>query len=120
MSIAPPGNDGNDAGYADLGALLDRPLHTIELEDGEGQRDLRRAAQRCELSLTVCLYAKRELHAIVGDRGYSSAANCRRGCNVELLPDFGAEHASKMSGMLADQRGGILQILRRRSNGGVS
>jgi hypothetical protein len=112
MSIAPAGDYGNDASDPDLRALLDRPFHAVEFEDGERQGDLRSGHQR-SLFLVAAFFgfAKRELNAILGDRRNSSAANLgttlNSGCDVELLANFGAKDASKMRGMVAHQGGSV-------------
>src|SRR5208282_2367658 len=108
MSVAPARNYRNDASDPDLRALLDRPLHAVELEDGESQRDLR-SVKRLGLGPApmVWLRVERKLDAIIGDRGDGSAANFFSSCDVELLPDFGAQHAGKMRGMFAHQRSGV-------------
>jgi hypothetical protein len=53
------------------------------------------------------LLPKRELDAIIRDRGDGSAANFVPGCDVELLTDFGAQHAGKMRGMFAHQSSSV-------------
>jgi hypothetical protein len=106
MSIAAAGDYGNDASDPDLRALLNRPFHAVELEDGKRQRNLR-SVKRLGPWPTVLLRAERELNAIMGDRGDSSAANFVPSCNVKLLPDFGAQNASKMRRMFAHQSSGV-------------
>jgi hypothetical protein len=49
------------------------------------------------------LLPKRELDAIIRDRGDGSASNFFSSCNVKLLPDFGAQNAGQMRGMFAHQ-----------------
>src|SRR5208282_6800210 len=106
MSIRPPGDDGDDASDTDLRTLLDRPLHAVELENGEGQRNLRNG-RWLGPSRMVWLPAERELNPVVRNRSDRSAANFVPGRDVELLPDFSAQHTSKMSGMFAHQSSGV-------------
>jgi len=51
----------------------------------------------------VLLRAKRKLNAIIGDRSDCPAANFFAGCNVKLLPNLGAQDASKVRSVLAHQ-----------------
>src|SRR5580658_3836438 len=105
MRVAPAGDDGNNASDSNLRALLDRPLHAVELEDSQRQRD-RGSGPRLG-PVMVLLLAERELNPIVGDRGNGSAPNFIPGCDVELLPDFSAQHAAKMSRMFAHQSSSV-------------
>src|SRR5208282_1739808 len=108
MSVAPARNYRNDASDPDLRALLDRPLHAVELEDGKSQRDPR-SVKRLGLGPApmVWLRVERKLNAIIGDRGDGSAANFFSSCNVKLLPDFGAQNAGKMRRVFAHQSSGV-------------
>src|SRR4030081_3899045 len=103
MSIRPPGDYRDDASDPNLRAFLDRPIHAVGFEDGKRQRDLRGARPQRK----VVLRAKRELNAIIGDRSDCPAANFFPGCNVKLLPDLGAQNASKMRSVLTHQSGGV-------------
>src|SRR5258706_12623481 len=103
MRISPPGNHRDDPTDPDLRALLDCPLHAVELEDGERQRDLRGGRPQPK----VLLRAKRELNAIIGDRSDCPAANFVPSCNIELLPNLSAQNASKVRSMLAHQSGSV-------------
>src|SRR5208282_4699602 len=112
MSIAAAGDNRDDASDPELGTLLDRPLHAGELEDGEGQRNLRSGLWRdlrSELRALQrpVLRVERELNPIVRNRSDGSAPNFVPGCDVELLPDFGAQHAGEMSSMVAHQSSGV-------------
>src|SRR5258708_16586337 len=103
MRIAPARNHRDDPTDPDLRALLDCPLHAVELEDGERQRDLRGGRPQPK----VLLRAKRELNAIIGDGSDCPAANLFTGCNLKLLPDLGAQDASKVRSVLAHQGGSV-------------
>src|SRR4029077_13736371 len=103
MSIRPPGDYRDDASDPDFRAFLDRPFHAVEFEDGESQRDLRGARP----SPKVLLRAERELNAIIGDRSNCPAADFFAGCNIKLLPNLGAQDASKMRSMVAHQSGSV-------------
>jgi hypothetical protein len=100
MSIAPAGNYGNDAIDADLGTFLNCPLHAIELEDSEDERDFRGGRR---LGASVGVRVKRELNPLMRNECDGTAANFFSRCDVELLPNLGAQNASKMSRMFAHQ-----------------
>jgi hypothetical protein len=99
MSVRPPGDYRDDASDPDFRAFLDRPLHAVEFEDGEHQRDLRGGRPLRK----VLLRAKRKLNAIIRDRSDCPAANFFAGRNVKLLPDLSAQDAGKVRGVLAHQ-----------------
>src|ERR1700674_5406946 len=103
MSIRPPGDYRDDASDPDFRAFLDRPIHAVEFEDGQRQRDLRGGRPYSK----VLLRAKRELNAIIGDRSDCPTANFFAGCDVKLLPDLGTQDPRKMRSVLAHQRGGV-------------
>jgi hypothetical protein len=59
------------------------------------------------------LPAKRELNAIVGDRSDRAAANIFAGPDVKLLPNLGAQDASKVRSVPAHQSGSVSSHLVR-------
>jgi hypothetical protein len=59
------------------------------------------------------LRAKRELNAIVGDRSDCPVANIFAGRDVKLLPNLGAQDASKVRSVLTDQSGSVSSYLVR-------
>ena len=40
MSFGAAGDDGNDPGRAQFGALFDRPFHAVKFEDGKSERHI--------------------------------------------------------------------------------
>src|SRR5271167_602587 len=104
MSIAPLRDDGDDAGNADFRALLQRPLHAIELKDSEGQSNFRSFSKR---RLSGSVFSEREVNPIVSDRRNSSAPNLVPGRDVKFLSNLGAQDASQMCSVLAHQSGCI-------------
>ena len=102
MRIAPASDYRDDVIDSDLRAFLDRPLHPVELENGKGQSDLR-SGTCCTCSQgRVPLIAQRKLNPVLGDRSDRSPANLRSGRDVELLPDFSPQDASKVSRVFSE------------------
>src|SRR5271168_3092981 len=98
MEFGTPRNQRHNPRDAEFGALFNRPLHAIELEHGENQRDLGQ-------DRTGNLFAQLKIDAIVAYRCDSSATDHFAGGNVEILSDARSEHTHEMIGMLANYRG---------------
>jgi hypothetical protein len=104
VSIGPPRNDRNNPPRSNLRALLNRPLHAIEFEDSQRQRNFRK---RLNLKQT----AQRKLNAPIRNRSNGPSADFSPGGNLELLPDLRPQHAYEMTCMLAHQSGSITKNL---------
>src|SRR5580698_9661168 len=96
MRIRSPCDGGDDLGNAQLGALLDRPFHTIKLEDGEKQSEFGSRRQRN-------FVAEFELDPRALNRMYARAAHDTVGRDIELLPHTGAKHSHQVIGVLAGE-----------------
>ena len=97
MRIAALGDQRHDAGHAEFCALLDGPLHTIELEDGEGQGDFKRSGRSNFVSQV-------KFNPMIVDGRDASAANGASGGDIELLADLCAEDSNQVIGMSAGER----------------
>ena len=109
------GEDGRDAGDAELGGLLDGPLEVIELEDGEQQMD----GEGC---VGFEFFVEGEGDFGVGYGGDLGAVEEAVGDDVEDLAGLGAEDAGEMRGLLAGEGGvggvaGLRETRCRRSSG---
>ena len=68
MGTGAPSDERDDTGNSQFGALLDRPLHAIEFEDGECYRNLK----HCSSRKFLCEF---ELYAAVVDGNNPAAPN---------------------------------------------
>src|ERR1019366_10027824 len=96
MLFRAPRNYGNDRGDVQFRALLDRPLHAIEFEDGQQQGDGHGLAGRD-------FFAQGELHALVLYAGNGGPADLLAACDLELLADARAQGTRQMRGVRAGQ-----------------
>jgi hypothetical protein len=98
MLFGAAGEDGGDAGDAELGGLFDGPLHGIELEDAEEEMEGKSGAG-------FELFVEGEvdfLFAYVGDLGAVEEAV---GDDVVDLAGLGSENAREVGGLLSDEDG---------------
>src|ERR1700683_585014 len=102
MRIRASGNYWDDPRDAKLRTLLNSPLHTVELKDGENEGNLCQAR-------SGNLFAEIEFDAAVADDINSSAPHGFSSRNVEILSDAGAQHAHQMVRMLADHGSAVTQ-----------
>src|SRR5215469_5375735 len=101
MRVGAPGNDWHDSGDPQFGALLDGPLHTIELEDRQQESHFGERRSRDVLS-------EFELDAGVADRKDPPAAHSARNGDVEFLPDSRPQHLGQVLRMCPGKGGAIL------------
>jgi hypothetical protein len=101
MSFSAPRNQGNNLRDPQFGALLDRPFHAIELEDGQQQRDIggRRG---------LYLFPKFEFDAPFRELGNTATSHHPRSHNVEFLSHPGPQNANEVIGVIAGQKGVII------------
>lgn len=92
------GEDGGDAGYAQLGGFFDGPFHVIELEDGEEE-------MKWERGVGLELFVEGEVDFGVAYRGDFGAVEEAVGYDVVGLAGFGAEDSGEMNGLVADEGG---------------
>jgi hypothetical protein len=92
------GEDGRDAGDAELGGFFDGPLEAIELEDGEEEMD-----GECRVGFQ--LFVEDEGDFGVGYGGDFGAVKEAIGDDVVDLAGLGAEDAAKVVGLLAGEGG---------------
>jgi len=92
------GEDGGDAGHAELGGFLDRPLEVIEFEDGEQQMDW-------QGGVGLEFFVEGEGNFGVGHGGDFGAVEEAVGDHVKDLAGLGAEDAREVVGLLARNRG---------------
>src|SRR5205085_10677235 len=100
VGLRPASNHRDDAGHTKFGDLLNRPFKPIELEDGNGNGNVRECGSREFL-------AEVEFNAGVSDAGNAPATHDTFRCDIEFLTDTGAENTSEMVGMCAEQKGAI-------------
>jgi hypothetical protein len=100
VRVSSPRNQRNYLSDPNLSALLNRPLHAIELEDGENQSQLRRRASRH-------LFSKRELYALIRDRRNSAAPHSLPDSDIEFLSDLRPQNAGEVNSVLAGQCSGV-------------
>ncbi len=93
------GEHGCDAGDAQLGGLFDGPLHVIELEDGEEERE----GESC---VGFELFVEEKIDLVFGDGGDFGAVEEAVGDDVVDLARGGAEDSGEMGGLIADEGGG--------------
>jgi hypothetical protein len=95
MGIRAARDHGHDPRNAQLGALLDRPFHAVELEDRENQ---------CEFNHLHAgnFFAQLKLNPVVSYGSDSAAPNGFAGSDIELLSDASSQHSHQMIRMLRD------------------
>jgi hypothetical protein len=93
------GEDGGDAGYAELGGLFDGPLEVVELEDGEVE-------VKGEGGVGFELLVEAEGDFLGGDGEDLGAVQEAGGDDVEDLAGLGAEDAGEVGGLVAEECGG--------------
>src|SRR5258708_22441354 len=96
MSIGAAGDDGDHASATEIGTFLDRPLHAVELENGEKQSYL-------DFGGRGNYFVQIKVHAVVGDGDDSSAANSFPGGDVKFLPETGAQDSDQMIRVVASE-----------------
>ena len=99
------GEDGCDAGDAQLGGFFDGPLEAVELEDGEQEVD----GEGC-VSFQLFVEGEEDFGLLViagggADFGDFGAVEEAVGNDVEELAGLGAEDVSEMDGLLAGEGG---------------
>ena len=102
MGIGATRDQRNNSCNAEFSAFFNRPFHTIELEDGEDEREVRESRDRHFL-------AKCELDSALLDFCDASAAHDGTGSNIEFLSNSGAENASQMVGVFAGKSGAVVR-----------
>src|ERR1019366_354015 len=100
MLFSAPRNHGDDRGDVQFRALLDRPLHAIEFEDGEQQGDGNSLAGRD-------FFTQGELHSLVLHAGNGGPPDLLAASDFELLADARAQGARQVCGVRAGQGGAI-------------
>ena len=104
MLFGAAGEDGGDAGDAELGGLFDAPLEVIELEDGEQQVE-----GKARVGFELFVEGEVDLGDGAGaDGGDFGAMDEAVGDDVEDLAGFGAEDAGEMVGLVAGEGGGAI------------
>src|SRR5579871_2471018 len=98
MNIRPASDHGNDLRHTEFGALLNRPLHPIELEDCKQEGDVRWIGRRH-------LCSELKLDTGIRDVYDSSTPDLRAGADVEFLPDPRTKHPNQMSRVITRKRG---------------
>ena len=93
------GEDGGDASDAELGGLLDGPLHVVELEDGEEE-------MQGKGGVGLELFVEGEEDCVFADGGDFSAVEEAVGDDVEDLAGLGAEDACEVNGLVAGEGSG--------------
>ena len=88
VRVGAAGDHGHDSRNSQLRAFLDRPLHAVELEDGEQERDVGTASGRN-------FFAEFKLDPAILDAHDASAADCATGGDIEFLPYAGAQDADR-------------------------
>jgi len=100
MRVGTTRDEGNDLGYAEFGGFLDRPLETIELEDGDKQFEFAELRRKN-------FFAECELDAVVIDADDFPPANNAVSRDLKLLADTRTQYAREMRGILAGQERGV-------------
>ncbi len=93
------GEDGGDAGDAELGGFFDGPLHVIELEDGEEEME-------GEGGVGLEFFVEGEEDFCFGDARDFGAVEEAVGDDVVDLAGCGAEDAGEVSGLVSGEGGG--------------
>ena len=98
VRIGAASNDRDNAGDTQFGAFLDRPLHAIEFEDGEQQRDVGDGG---------CgnFFPQFELDSALLDSHDASMADYGAGGDIEFLTDAGSQDADEMIGVFVGEGG---------------
>ncbi len=99
MLLGPPRNHRRHRGHAQLGGLLDGPLHAIELVHGQYQRDRQRG-------IGLQLGDQIEADLVGGDRGHLGVKDVAACNHVGLHARLGAQHARHVLGLRAHKGGG--------------
>src|SRR5271165_3413540 len=98
MLVGSPRDHRDDPSYTQFRAFLDRPLHAIELEDGQQQCDVDwRCGGNC--------FPELKLHAGVCNSHNAPAANHRPCGDIEFLADAGTQDADEVIGMVPGEGG---------------
>ena len=97
MRIRPLGDQRHHARDAQLRGLLDRPLHAVELEDRQQQRDV--GERGCRQFL-----AEFKLDFLRRDGNDAAAPHPPLGRDIEFLADARPQNAGEVLGLGADQR----------------
>ena len=104
MRIRPMSDQRHEARHAEFRALLDSPLHAIEFENSEGQRDLK-------LSASSNLFAEVKFDTMIVDSRDTAATNSVSDGDIEVLADLRTEYAYQVVGMSAGERGAVSRKL---------
>ena len=101
MEISTPSNQRDDSCDPQFGALLNRPFHSVELEDSKQQRQLEAGG------LGWDFFPEFKFHATVCDSRDSAAMDIAIRNDVKFLPDASAEDTNQMVGMSAGECGPV-------------
>ena len=96
MLLRPPRNHRSNRGNAQLGRLLDRPLHVIELVDGHHQRNGQRG-------IGLNFGDQVEANLIRGDRGHLGVKDVAARHHVRFHARLRAQHTRHVLGLRAGQ-----------------
>ena len=104
VSVGAMRDQGDDTSGAKLRTFFDRPFQAIELENGESESKLKRRAGGDLLS-------QFEFDTLVGNCRKARTSHDTFGRHMEFLPDSGAENASQMMGVAAEDKGSFAVYL---------
>ncbi len=96
MFFGAAGEDGGDAGYAQLGGFFNGPLHVVELEDGEEEMER-------QGGVGLQFFVESEDDFGGGDGDDLGAVEEAVGYYVVDLAGFGAQDASQMGGLVSGE-----------------
>jgi hypothetical protein len=100
MRIRAARDYGHDSRHAKFGTFLNRPLHAVELEYGEQQRNVCNRNRRY-------FFAQFELNP-TGGNGYDAPPPQGHSCrDIEFLTDTRPQHSNQMICVIARKRGAV-------------
>ena len=100
MSFGAAGDDGNDPGRAQFGALFDRPFHAVKFEDGKSERHVGTGSR----SDFVGQY---EFNPVGSDAGDTSATDMFASSYFEFLSYSGAKYSGQVFSVFTGEGGAV-------------
>jgi hypothetical protein len=100
MGLGALSDHGDDSAHPQLHALLNRPLHSIKLEDGEKDGQVGDRSSRNN-------FAELKLYPAGGDAENAATADTLAGRDVKLLSDPSTKNLREVLGVRADQGSAI-------------
>ena len=104
MLFSAAGNQGNNAGNAELRHLFNCPFHAVEFENGKVKKHLPHGGSDLQW------FAQIELNPRIsyrGDAGSADGGVSAGQYHVELLANFGPQDPSQVNRILAEKRGAV-------------